>query len=118
VTLRKDVERLLLDLGAVSVGFATKKTLEGGPPTTDMTYVLPEAETVICFAVPLNKSKIRGYLGKELPRGRFDHVIDRGDVYLKAYKFARVASNLLEEKGYKWIQIGVRKCPLSLPSDG
>lgn len=101
MTLRKDVERLLLDLGAVSVGFATKKTLEGGPPTTDMTYVLPEAETVICFAVPLNKSKIREYLGKELPRGRFDHVIDRGDVYLKAYKFARVASNLLEEKGYK-----------------
>jgi len=101
VTLRDEVEKLLLERGAVSVGFATKNTLEGGPPTTDMTYILPEAETVICFAVPLDKSKIRTYLGKKLPRGRFDHVIDRGDVYLKAYKFARVASDFLEERGYK-----------------
>ena len=83
------------------VGFATKKTLEGGPHTTDMTYILSEAETAICFAVPLEKSKIRPYLGKELPRGRFDHVIDNGDVYLKAYKYAKVAAEFLEEKGYK-----------------
>jgi len=101
VTLKDEVEHFLLEQGAVSVGFATKKALEGGPPTTDMTYVLPEAETVICFAVPLDKSKIRGYLGKELPRGRFDHVIDRGDVYLKAYKFSRLASDFLEGRGYK-----------------
>ena len=99
--LRDEVANLLIEQGAVSIGFATKKTLEGGPPTTDMTYVLPEAETAICFAVPLEKSKIRPYLGKELPRGRFDHVIDNGDVYLKAYKFARVASDFLEENGYK-----------------
>ncbi|MFW9875524.1 MAG: hypothetical protein ACFFG0_20665 [Candidatus Thorarchaeota archaeon] len=85
----------------MSVGFATKKTLEGGPPSTDMTYILTEAETAICFAVPLDKSKIRSYLAKELPRGRFDHVIDNGDVYLKAYKYAKVAANFLEEKGYK-----------------
>lgn len=101
MTLTDEVEKLLLEQGAVSVGFATKKTLEGGPSTTDMTYILPEAETVVCFAVPLDKSKILSYLGKELPRGRFDHVIDNGDVYLKAYKFARVASDFLEERGYK-----------------
>jgi len=85
----------------VSVGFATKNTLEGGPPTTDMTYILPEAETAICFAVPLDKSKIRLYLGKSGKRGRFDHVIDNGDVYLKAYKYSKVAADFLEEKGYK-----------------
>ncbi len=101
MTLKDEVEHFLLEQGAVSVGFATKKALEGGPSTTDMTYVLPEAETVICFAVPLDKSKIRSYLGKELPRGRFDHVIDNGDAYLKAYKFARLASDFLEERGYK-----------------
>jgi epoxyqueuosine reductase QueG len=48
-----------LDQGALSVGFATKETLKGGPPTTDMTYVMPEAETAICFAIPLDKVKIR-----------------------------------------------------------
>jgi len=87
--------------GAVSVGFATKETLEGGPPTTDMTYISPEAETVICFAIPLEKTKIQAYLGKDLPRGHFDHVIDNGDKYLKAHKIARVGADFLEEQGYK-----------------
>jgi len=63
VNLQEEVEELLLKQGAVSVGFATKESLEGGPTATDMTYVLPEAETVICFAVPLDKEKIRNYLG-------------------------------------------------------
>jgi epoxyqueuosine reductase QueG len=89
-----------LNQEAVSVGFATKETLAGGPPTTDITYLLPEGETAICFALPLDKSKILPYLGKELPRGRFDHVIDNGDGYLKAFKIAKVASDFLNEKGY------------------
>ena len=101
MNLQEEVEELLLNQGAVSVGFATKMTLEGRTPDVDMTYVLPEAETVICFAVPLDKEKIRKFLGKKLPRGRFDHVIDRGDIYLKAYKLSRLASNFLEKRGYK-----------------
>ena len=101
ITLNNEVEKILLEQGAVSVGFASKKSLEGGPTTTDMTYILPEAETAICFAVPLDKSLITPYLAKELPRGRFDHVIDNGDAYLKAYKFAKIAADYLEEQGYK-----------------
>ncbi len=66
-----------------------------------MTYILPEAETAICFAIPLDKSKIKPYLAKELPRGRFDHVIDNGDAYLKGYKFAKVAADFLKEKGFE-----------------
>ncbi|MHA1728434.1 MAG: hypothetical protein ACTSWY_06845 [Promethearchaeota archaeon] len=54
-----------MEQGAVSVGFATKDSLAGGPSTTDMTYVMPEAETVICFAIPLDHKKIRAYLKKE-----------------------------------------------------
>jgi len=42
--LNEEIEKLLLDQGAVSVGFATKHSLKGGPLTTDMTYILPEAE--------------------------------------------------------------------------
>ena len=94
-----------MDKGAVSVGFATIKTLAGGPATTDITYVLPEGETVICFAVPLDKSKIRPYLSKQLPRGRFDHVIDNGDGYLKAYKIAKAIANFLEKKGFTSVPV-------------
>ncbi|MHA2179814.1 MAG: hypothetical protein ACXAAH_00170 [Promethearchaeota archaeon] len=94
----------MLDQGAVSVGFASKKTLEGGPSTTDMTYILPKAETAICFAIPLDKSKIKPYLAKDLDknkRARFDHIIDNGDAYLKGYIYAKVAADFLKEKGYK-----------------
>ena len=45
MNLRNEVENLILEHGALSVGFATKETLEGGPPTTDISYILPEAET-------------------------------------------------------------------------
>jgi epoxyqueuosine reductase QueG len=87
------------------VGFATKTTLAGGPPTTDINYILPEGESAICFAIPLDKSKIRPFLRKELPRGRFDHVIDNGDGYLKAFKIAKIASDFLNEKGHLSIPV-------------
>jgi epoxyqueuosine reductase QueG len=90
-----------LDQGAISVGFATKESLDGGPPTTDMTYVMPEAETVICFAIPLDKEKIRAYLRKDMPRGKMDHVIDNGDGYLKTFIVAKAGANFLEKKGFK-----------------
>jgi len=102
--LNDEVEKILLEQGAVSVGFATRETLEGGPSTTDMTYILPEAETAICFAIPLDKSKIKPYLAKDLDnnkRSRFDHIIDNGDAYLKGYTFAKVAADFLKEKGYE-----------------
>ncbi len=101
MSLNNKLKQFVLDQGAVSVGFATKDSLAGGPSTTDITYTLPEAETAICYAVPLDLSKIRPYLGKELPRGRFDHVIDNGDGYLKAYKIAKAIVNFLEKKGFK-----------------
>jgi hypothetical protein len=36
--------------GAVAVGVATVETLEGGPPSTDLSYVLPNARSAIMFA--------------------------------------------------------------------
>lgn len=90
-----------MDQGAISVGFATKESLDGGPPTTDMTYVMPEAETVICFAIPLDKEKIRAYLRKDMPRGKMDHVIDNGDGYLKTFIVAKAGADFLEKKGFK-----------------
>lgn len=90
-----------MDQGALSVGFATKETLKGGPPTTDMTYVMPEAETAICFAIPLDKVKIRAYLRKDMPRGKMDHTIETGDGYLKTYIVAKNTVDFLEKKGFK-----------------
>jgi epoxyqueuosine reductase QueG len=55
------------------VGFATLETMEGGPEGADLKYMLPEAQSAIGFALPLNKQLIRPYLAKEYPNARGDH---------------------------------------------
>lgn len=51
--------------GAFRVGIATLETLSGGPPTADITYVLPEAKSAVCFAFALDQSLIPPFLKKE-----------------------------------------------------
>jgi len=64
-TLNKEIEDFLFKKGAVKVGFATLETLAGGPPSTDITYILPEAKSAINFALPFDKQKIRDFLAKK-----------------------------------------------------
>ena len=51
--------------GACAAGIATVETLEGGPPTADLTYVLPNAKSAVSFAVALNQDLIPPFLSKE-----------------------------------------------------
>ncbi len=51
--------------GACAVGIVTTKTLEGGPPSTDLSYVLAGARSAVVFAVPLDQAPIEPYLKKE-----------------------------------------------------
>ncbi len=55
----------LLAQGACAVGVSTKETLAGGPPSTDLEYILPGAKSAVTFAVPFDQTKIDPYLGKE-----------------------------------------------------
>jgi epoxyqueuosine reductase len=50
--------------GACAVGIATVETLAEGPPSADITYVMPEAKSAVAFAVPLNQDLILPYLTK------------------------------------------------------
>lgn len=63
--LTETVKDMARCLGAVEVGIATLETLDGGPPSTDLSYVLPEAKSAVCFALPLNQAVIEPYLRKE-----------------------------------------------------
>ncbi|RLC03694.1 MAG: hypothetical protein DRH90_10700 [Deltaproteobacteria bacterium] len=51
----KELSRLVMDYarcqGASAVGIATTETLSGGPPSADLTYVLPEAKAAIIQGV-------------------------------------------------------------------
>jgi epoxyqueuosine reductase QueG len=51
--------------GACKVGIATVETLAGGPPSADITYVLPEAKSAVCFAFALDQALIPAFLAKK-----------------------------------------------------
>ena len=51
--------------GAVHAGIATPETLAGGPPSTNLSYVMPSAKAAIVFALPLKLDAIPVYLAKE-----------------------------------------------------
>ena len=41
------------------------ETLAGGPPSTDLSYVLAAARSAVVFALPLDQEKIERFLRKE-----------------------------------------------------
>ncbi len=51
--------------GASKVGVATVETLAGGPPSSDLEYVLPGAKSAVSFAVPFDQDAIERYLSKQ-----------------------------------------------------
>ena len=58
-------KRIVLSSGAIAAGIATTETLKGGPPSIDLTYVLPEARSAVVFAVPMDQEAIEKFLKKE-----------------------------------------------------
>lgn len=100
ISLNEELEKLLLGKGAIKVGFTTLETLAGGPPGSDITYVLPEAQSAISYALPLNRDLIRPYLKKE-PNSRVNLENDRFNVTMKAWDISKEVAELLRKKGFK-----------------
>ena len=46
--------------GAFKAGIATVETLAGGPPSTDLSYVLPGATSAVVFALALDQTPSGG----------------------------------------------------------
>lgn len=61
--LKRELVDLAISMGAVGARIADLEMLKE-PPSANPTYVLPEAQSVIAFAVPLGKDWIPNYLGK------------------------------------------------------
>jgi epoxyqueuosine reductase QueG len=92
--------------GATIVGVATKETLAGGPPSTDLEYVLPDAKSAVCFAVPFDQEKIERYLAKE------DHAGHQSDNFHTNIFTTGLAVAL----AYYWNQQGIPS--YGVPSNG
>jgi epoxyqueuosine reductase QueG len=95
--LSRRVIDYVLDEGACAAGICTTETLAGGPPSTDLSYVLPGAKSAISFAMPLNQSLIPPYLQKKDRRSHErDNIVTNG----RATGLAAHLANFLTMKGY------------------
>ena len=63
--LSNTVKDFALGGSAVAVGIVRTGDLEGGPPSTDLSYMLPEAKSAVVFAVPIDQSVIDPFFRKE-----------------------------------------------------
>ena len=88
--------------GASAVGIATIETLTGGPPSTDLTYVLPNARSAISFAVPLNQDFIEDWFCKKSQERHFKDNIKSNVI---ASGISLELANYLEQKGYPSIPL-------------
>ena len=83
------------------MGFVTLETMAGGPQGADITYLLPEAQSAISFAFPLDISVIRAYLGKTHLEARADSEVDNIETNVRVGRISRELRNFLRDKGYK-----------------
>ncbi len=86
----------LTEIGACEVGVCTTETLAGGPPSTDLEYVLPGAKSAVSFAVPMDHEKIERYLAKE---SHADHQADNIHVNFQVTGMSAGLADYWNQKG-------------------
>jgi epoxyqueuosine reductase QueG len=100
--LTNTVKDLVLGASAVTVGIAIPEMLKGGPPSTDLSYVLPEARSAVVFALPLDQGVIEAFLKKQDMAGLN---INNHRVNTMASGIALELSEYLNMKGYNSVPI-------------
>jgi epoxyqueuosine reductase QueG len=96
-SLTEQIREIVRSYGGARMGITTRETLAGGPPSADLTYILPEAKSAVTFALPLNRKFIRPFLAKE---DRLSHERDNLQVNLLATGLAVHMAKHLEQKGF------------------
>jgi epoxyqueuosine reductase QueG len=106
VSMENQIKELAKKAGAALVGIASKDRLIGNE-CSDPTYVLPSAESVIVFAVPLDKEIIRNYLRKTDVSYKKKLSIMEGKTYHKLEEIGEAIKEFLESNGYEAVNCEV-----------
>ena len=100
--LSNTVKDLVLGGGAVAAGIVRNEDLEGGPPSTDLSYMLQEAKSAVVFAVPIDQSVIEPFFKKEDMGGM--NIVNRR-VNTMASGIALELAEYLNMKGYASVPV-------------
>jgi epoxyqueuosine reductase QueG len=100
VELTEALKQMALALGAFKVGIATTESLLGGPPSADLTYMLPEAKSAVVFALAFDQNFIDPYFRKE---DRKSLETNKVQTTALAKRIAHEMADFLKQLGYKAI---------------
>ncbi len=98
------LKSLAVSLGADIVGVTTKEILADGPPSADPSYLLPTANSVISFALSLDRDKVRSFISKTKWR---PHCFDRKFVVQKLYTIGDRIAEQLRSKGFEAVNVDI-----------
>jgi len=102
-----------LGLGADLVGITTTELLADGPPSADPRYVLPTAQSVISFAISLDRNIAQDFISKKDWRG---HCEDRKTVVRRLYMIGDALAERLRSDGYDAVSVDINNS--YRPEDG
>ena len=98
------LKSLALSLGADLVGVTSRDVLVDGPPSADPGYLLPSANSVISFAVSLDKNIVKDFISKKKWR---PHCDNRKAIAQTLYTIGDALVELLQSKGYEAVNVDV-----------
>lgn len=101
-SLKTSIKELAVRLGAELVGITSADRLGSSPPSADPHYLLPSANSVISFAVSLDREIASDFISKKDWRS---HCENRKEIGSKLYLIGDALAELLESKGYEAVNV-------------
>jgi ferredoxin len=102
--LTQQVKELAIESGADLVGIAAKDRLADTPVSGDPAYLLPDARSVISFAVALDPEAARAFISKE---DWLSHGEDRKSAVRTLYIIGERLVSFLDESGFNAVNVEI-----------
>ena len=103
-TAETKLKSLALNLGADLVGLTSRDILADGPPSADPCYLLPSANSVISFAVSLDRNIVKDFISKNKWR---PHCVNRKAIAQRLYKIGDALVEKLRSEGYEAVNVDI-----------
>jgi len=104
--LENEVKNIARENGAALVGIASRERLADASPSADPGYLLPSTQSIISFAIPLDRRAIRDYLSK---KDWLAHGADHKRVYQKLYLISDRLVDFLKGEGFEAVWVHANK---------
>jgi len=101
-TVETRLKSLAVRLGADLVGITNRDLLSDGPPSADPRYLLPSANSVISFAISLDRDIAEDFISKKKWR---PHCENRKAIAQKLYTIGDKLAEQLRSEGYEAINV-------------